>query len=237
MNLRRVPLILFLGVITAFLLLVLPLVILSIWISLWIIDIPNKLGKRWGLENTFRDLLYRIIDEEELRFFRDEYMSVLHPKIEYRDDIERWGLRREIDLQRERAVNDLQQGRRIIAVLGGVLTVIIGDLFGIGWAALSLSIIIIFYSVVVAFRILVVDSLAYSSIPYKDAPLRELAKMKAWNEGPLRGRGGMGVVIASLITSRDSLGSKLGMEVTDFVSDKYIEYDKDRWRDETGIQD
>ncbi|MFB6186629.1 MAG: hypothetical protein ABEI86_07165, partial [Halobacteriaceae archaeon] len=149
-------------------------IIFSVWLVLWIFDLPNKLGKQFNVDESFRRILYRVVNEDELEYFRDEFMAVVHTKAKYREGIERWGLRREIDLERERAIQDLRRGEQVIAILGGVLTIILGNFFGIAIAALALTVITVFYSIAVGFRVLVVDTLAYSGTPHKHTTLREL---------------------------------------------------------------
>lgn len=206
------------------------ILLISLRLFLHVVDIPNKLGKRLGLQDFFRRALYRVVDKKEVRYFRDEYMEVLHPKIEYREGIERWGLERQMDIHRERAIQDLRKGEQFIALTGGFTALIAGYGFGLALGALTISIAILIFSLIVGFRVIVVDILAYSSLHNRPASIRELAKMKTWNEGPLRGRSGVGVVIASIITSRGSIGQELGFKIMDDLSVLYIDYDDERWR-------
>lgn len=205
-------------------------ILLSLWAFLWIVDLPNMIGKRLDLDQRYRSVLYTFINEEELTLIRDDFINTLHSRIEYQDNLSKWGLRREIDRHRERAIRDLKQGEQVIAVTGGIFAVLIGNLFGFSFGGLVLTIVVLFYSLIASFRVLVVDSLAFSGQLYPNASMRELSKMKTWNEGPLRGSSGVAVVLTCLFNLRGRFGYQIGLEMMDDIFKIKINYDDEKWK-------
>lgn len=208
-------------------------IIFAIWISLYILDIPNKIGKKLDIERFFVTALYWLVDERELTKVRSDYLDAIHSVAEYNKNRSRWGLVREIDLHRNSAIQDLKRGEQFIAIFGGIFTVAVGNLLGYAFGGLVLSLAVLFYTLTVGFRTLVVDSLAFSGRRHRNAPLDELSKMKAWNAGPLRGTGGLGVVLATILSLRGKPGYELGIGFAEWYASIRLDYDDSKWRAES----
>jgi len=225
------------GVLVAIAIIVAGLVALALslllWMGLWILNLPNRVGKRWGFETWFRAGLYRVVDRESLISLREEFLEVMHPKKSYPEELDEWGLRREIDRNRREAIEDLRDGEQLIAVIGGVTAIVTGTVLGLAGAGVVVTLVVLFYTFAVTLRILVVDSLAYSGTERPGASVRQLGKMATWNHGPLRGKGGMAVVFGSIISPLSPPGQQLGMELFDRISSHRFDYNTDKWRSDS----
>lgn len=202
-----------------------------IFLAIWIMEIPNIIGKKFNLDRYLRAILYKIINEDKLLYFRDEVMELAISHVNLGTSFDEWGLQRQIDKYRKQAISRLRRGEQIIAIAGGLLAILFGNVFDLILGALIVSIGAIFLTIIVAFRVLVVDVLAYSSIENRHASVTELVKMSAWNKGPLSGEGGIAVVIISVIASRNQ---KLAWQILDiYTSHKYGSKDG-KWEAEMG---
>lgn len=204
-----------------------------ITLILFITNILNRIGKSTSWDASFRRLLYTIVDREELIIVRDEALEIVRPRVFEVKSLDRWGLERQIDRSRSKAIDDLRKGERSIAIAGGIFAILITNLFGWVFGGLVVSITILFFTLTVAFRVVVVDILAYSSANTQYADLIELLKMKGWNNGPLRSYGAMGVVVVAIFTSTTGAKSSeyldSGMQMADSITFGFIESNEDRW--------
>lgn len=202
------------------------------FIILQLMDVPRKLGEVVGFESLLKDILYSIVTKAELIYWREEYLASINTTKSHEEDIERWGLLRLIDLERQRVIDDLREGEQLIAIGGGVTSLVVANIFSINAGGLFLTIIAVMYSIVVSFRILVVEALSYSSLNNTHKPLEELAKMKFWNEGPLQSIEGIGIVVVSLIDSGGWRSRTLCEMLLDLLSMRYRDESDEVWLDE-----
>lgn len=204
-------------------------VLLAVMILLWIVDVPRKVGQRLDFEGAIRSVLYRVVDPEEMRQLRDELLHILESEIEVENDPDRWGLLREIDRSQREVERRLKNGEFAFSFVGGLTALIVTNLFGIVIGGILLTVVGLLFSLLVTARIIITDTLCYSSVTHRNDPIRRLALLKGWNRGPIFGSGAVGVAILSAFASRDGAGYIGGRWILETYAEmKYG--DKDKWR-------
>lgn len=206
--------------------LLIPALIL-IFVLLWLFDIPQKVGSYISIEDSIRKLLFYVIDPDEMRNVRDDMLHIMESEVNI--DLDRWGLLREIDTAQEEIEHRLKDGEFAFTLLGGAAALIIGNGFGILIGGLVLTLVVLIFSIIVALRLIITDALCYQSIYHRNDPIHRLAILRAWNKGPVFGKGAVGIAIISLITTRGGVGYQIG---TRFV-ERYCELKflgEDKWQ-------
>jgi hypothetical protein len=188
----------------------LPLLI-GISIILWIIDIPRKVGSHLTFEQGIRKVLFRVLDPEEMRSFRDDMMHIVESEIDENGDWDRWGLLREIDTAQNEIEDQLKDGEFAFTFVGGAAALVVGSLFGITSGGVVLTLVGLFFSVLVALRIIITDTLCYRSINHRNDPLHRLVILKGWNRGAVFGSGAMAIAILSVFVSQGGGGYRIGI--------------------------
>lgn len=216
-------------VIVLLLVVVLLPVLLGLIILLWIVDLPRKVGQRLDFEEVIRVVLYRAVDPEEMRRFRDDMLHILESEIEVEGNLDRWGLLREIDRSQRKVEWRLKNGEFAFSFVGGLTSLVVGNLLGIVFGGILLTVVGLLFSLLVTARIIITDTLCYQSVDHRNEPIRRLALLKGWNRGPIFGSGAVGVAILSAIASRDGAGYRIGRGILKTYAEmKYG--DEGKWR-------
>lgn len=203
----------FLGVIALLLVIAVAIpIVLTLFFVLWLIDIPRKFGHFLRFEDRMRWLVFRIVDAEEMRTFRDDYLHIVESEMP-EENMDRWGLLREIDAAQEQVERHLEGGEFAISVAGGLAAIVAGRYFGIEFAGMILTLLVIGFSLLVAFRIVITDTLCYKSAKHRNEPIHRLVLMRAWNQGAIRGKGGVAVALLSILVSPGGLGYRTGQDL------------------------
>lgn len=227
--LNRLQTVLRAAIIIVSLLILLPLVLIGLLIVLWIIDIPRKVGQYFDFEGAIRRVLYRVIDPEEMRFFRDDMLHIMESEVEMEEGLDRWGLLREIDKSQQEIELRLKNGEFAFSFVGGVVALLVGNVLGIVYGGVVLTLVGLLFSFLVTVRIIITDTLCYKSINHRNEPVRRLALLKGWNTGPIFGTGAVGVAVLSAVSSRDRGGYHLGRRILETIAG--VMYGgEDKWR-------
>lgn len=201
--------------------------LLGVVILLWIVDVPRKVGQRLDFEDAIRGVLYRAVDPDEMRRFRDDMLHILESEVEVEDGLDRWSLLREIDKSQNEVERRLKNGEFAFSFVGGLAALAVGNLLGIVFGGILLTVVGLLFSLLVTTRIIITDILCYRSINHRDEPIRRLALLKGWNRGPIFGSGAVGVAVLSAIASRKGAGYRIGRGLLEtFAQIKYGEEDK-----------
>jgi nitrogen fixation-related uncharacterized protein len=217
------------AIIVLSLLILLPLALLGLVIALWVIDIPRRIGQYFDFEGAIRRVLYRVIDPEEMRLFRDDMLHIVESEVEMEDGLDRWGLLREIDKSQEKIELRLKNGEFAFSFVGGVVALLVGNILGIVYGGVVLTLVGLLFSFLVTVRIIITDTLCYKSINHRNEPVRRLALLKGWNTGPIFGTGAVGVAVLSAISSRDGGGYRLGRRILETIAGVMYR-DEDKWQ-------
>jgi len=220
--LNRIATALRIVVIVILLILILLPILLGLMILLWVIDLPQKVGRRLDFEKGIRRVLYRAINPDEMRRFRNDMLHIVESEIEITDDPDRWGLLREIDKSQSEIERRLKNGEFAFSFIGGIIAIGIGNLLGIVLGGLILTIVGLLFSLLVSIRIVVTDTLCYQSTNHQEDSIRRLVLLNAWNRGPIFGSGAIGVAILSAITSINGVEYRIGRQVLEtYAETKY----------------
>lgn len=192
------------------------LVLLSI--GLYIASLPRKAG-RLSFSSILKELVfYRVCDRRELRLMRDDMMhvlaNILDPQVDY-EEFDRWGALRGIDEAREESKETLRDGELVITFTGSILALIVGNLFNLFYGGVILTIVALFFSLLVVVRVAIIDELSYHSTYLRHESPESLMLMKSWNEGVIKGRSSVGIAILSILIEYDGWGYRLGMDILD----------------------
>jgi hypothetical protein len=206
------------------------LIVLPLLVVLWLIDIPRKVGHFLRFEDRMRWLTFRVVNAEEMRIFRDDYLHIMESEMR-EENMDRWGLLREIDAAQDQVQRRLEGGEFAISVAGGLAAIVAGRYFGIEYAGVILTLLVIGFSLLVAFRIVITDTLCYTSAKHRNEPIHRLVLMRAWNQGAIRGKGGVAVALLSILVSPGGLGYRKGQELVDRVLEWRLG-GFDKWRAE-----
>lgn len=180
-------------------------------------SVPVAIGKRINAERLARILVNRVVDMEVAYQFRDDLLYLMEEEIYHAridsDELDRWGLLRQIDEDREEAVEDLQTGEFTLSMGGAILSIGIGVWGDIRFAGLGLTIILVFFSILVVLRVVVTDLLSYRSHEVRHDRIELLALKRGWNETQINH--GSSLVLASILltTSSSDWGYELGMRI------------------------
>lgn len=142
------------AVIIILLIVVLLPILLGLMILLWIVDVPRKVGQRLDFEGGIRAMLYRVVDLEKTRQFRNDMLHILESEVEVEGDPDRWGLLREIDKSQKEIERRLKNGEFAFSFVGGVAAFFVGNLLGIVFGGLLLTIVGLLFSLLVTARII-----------------------------------------------------------------------------------
>lgn len=203
--------------------------LIGITVFLWIVDVPRKVGQYLTLEEAIRRLAFRIFDPHEMRAFRDDMLHIIESEIDEGEKWDRWGLLRDIDTAQDEIEDRLKDGEFAFTFGGGIAALIVGNVFGLTYGGIVLTIVGLLFSFVVALRIIITDALCYQSINHQDDSLRHLAILKGWNRGPVFGKGAMSIAILSMIASRGGAGYRLGTELLELFAEWKIR-GEEKWR-------
>jgi hypothetical protein len=210
-------------------LLILVPLLLGLSIVLYVTDIPRKIGSHLTFEEIIRNVLFSVLNPQEMRNFRDDILHILESEIDENKDWDRWGLLREIDTAQNDIEDRLKDGEFAFTFVGGATAIIIGNVLGLVYGGIVMSIVGLIFSLLVAVRVIITDTLCYQSVGHRDDPLPRLALLKGWNRGPIFGTGAVGVAILSVVASRGGTGYRCGIRLLENVAE--IQYsDSDRWR-------
>jgi hypothetical protein len=218
-------------IIVIFLIIVLLPTLIGLKIFLWIFDVPRKVGQRLDFEGAIRAILYRVVDPQEMRRFRDETLHILESEVEVEGKPDRWGILREIDESQSEIERRLKNGEFAFSFIGSIAALIVGNLLGIVIGGILLTVVGLLFSFLVTSRIIITDVLCFRSINVRNEPMRRLMLFKGWNRGPIFGSGAIGVAVVSAIASRDGMGYRLGRKIMEsYAVKKYG--GENKWRAE-----
>lgn len=199
-------------------LIILPVVLVSfavlfaaLIVILFLVDLPRWIGHLLRFDDRMRWLVFRLVDAEEMQTFRDDYLHIIESEIPA-EDMDRWGLLREIDVAQEKVERRLESGEFAISVAGGVASVGAGRFLGIRYAGAILTIVVIGFSLLVALRIVITDTLCYNGAKHRNEPIHRLVLMRAWNQGPVQKKGAVAVALLTIIAAPGNLGYKKGQQ-------------------------
>lgn len=204
-------------------------ILIGITLTLWIIEIPRKVGQYFTFEDSIRRVLFYVLDPQELRTFRDDMLYIVEAETEESEEWDRWGLLREIDTAQNEIERRLKDGEFAFTVGGSAVALLIGTVFGFTYAGIVLTIVGLAFSLLVSLRIIITDALCYQSINHRNDPIRHLAVLRGWNRGPVFGTGAVGLALLSVIASQGDSGYHLGTELLE----EYVKWKvggEDRWR-------
>jgi hypothetical protein len=194
---------------------------------------PVAVGRRLNVASPAHTLVNRLTDVEVAYTFRDELLYLMEEQV-YRTDIEtdefdRWGLLRQIDRNREAAIEDLQTGEFVFSVGGSVLSIALGLWVDIRYAGIGLALIAIGFSILVVLRVVVTDLLSYRSHEVRNDSIPLLVLKRGWNETQINH--GSSLLFASvLITASSSdFGYALGMRIVERLGTLSNPSDNDRY--------
>lgn len=183
-------------------------------------SIPVAVGKRANIEGAARDLVNRAVDVEIAYEFRDDLLYLMEEHV-YRselepDEFDRWGLLRQIDEHRDEAIEDLQTGEMILSMGGAILSIIIGAWVDIRFVGIGLTIVLLFFSILVILRVVVTDLLTYRSREVRNDSIELLLLKRGWNETQVNY--GSSLVLASILLTASSSeqGYELGMRIVEW---------------------
>lgn len=199
-------------------------------------SIPVVLGRRVSVEDMAMKVVYRIVDIDRVHRFRDDLLYILEERYrwseEFDADLDRWSLLRQIDLNLEATKKHLREGEFVLSLGGGLLSVVIGGIYGFRLAGIVLALVILFFSVLVVLRVVITEVLSYDSLEVRDEPLEKLILIRGWNA--VQVNHSTALILATFLFSISSsdLGYNLGLEFTDWFGRNAAPFENDRWRAE-----
>ncbi|WP_336037439.1 hypothetical protein [Halobacterium yunchengense] len=229
--LRRVGSILQFIFVVLFALLILLPILIVLAVLQRIARLPVVLGTSLRPELVLRKFAFSVFQPEVMRDFRDDVLHIVESRLEEDEDWERWGLLREIDQARENADDSLREGEFTFSILGGLSALLVGSHLGMDYLGVVLTLVTIFFSILVTARLIFVEVLAFRSEDHRHEPLRRLAVLRAWNRGPLNEGGEIGIAVASAFASKSQLGYNLGLILLGSIAGVFHE-DDGKWRAE-----
>jgi hypothetical protein len=131
------------------------------------------------------------------------------------EEFDRWGTLREIDKAQQDAKNTLRDGELVFTFAGSTLALIVGNTLDILYAGVVLTIVALFFSLLVVIRVAIVDELSYNSAYVSGESPERLMLMKMWNEGVIGSRASVSIAIHSIFFNVDSWYHRLGVNAYD----------------------
>jgi len=168
--------------------------------------------------------------------FREDLLHIMEEQIHHSDintdELDRWGLLRQIDEDRAEAIADLQTGEFMLSLGGAILSIGIGLLGDARFAGIGLTIILILFSILVVLRVVVTDLLSYRSNEVRHDRLGLLALKQGWNETQVNH--GTSLVLASILltVSSSDRGYSIGMRIAEWFGTESNPRDNFRYADE-----
>jgi len=222
------------------------LVVITITLRLFALltAVPELVGNKISIERRFEDFVYWLVDVDELHSFRDDMLLIMIEHLESNDELDiegmerpedldeldEWGLIRVMQRGREDAQNRLREGEFILSFVGALATVIIGQLAGLTFAAVLLTILLLVFSLLVSIRIVVTDLLAYRRSEVKGYPEIWLAMMAGWNKNQIGHNTSMMIAAVFIVFSASGLGYKIGMRVVEWFGLRSNPIEERKWR-------
>ncbi|WP_256301142.1 hypothetical protein [Haloarchaeobius salinus] len=210
-------------------LLLFPLLVL-ISVLLWVLDLPRRLGEAVNIEEIIRRIIFHIGDPDEMRRFRDDVLHIVES--ENKDSgADRWSLLREMDQAKVKIEKTLQNGEFAFTFIGGVSALLVGNVFGVAFGGIVISLVALIFSILVTARTIVTEVLCYDSIEHRNDPMEKLEVLHAWNTRAALKKGAVGIAILTAFASRSKYGYQTGIQILDFVANALYSND-DKWQAE-----
>jgi hypothetical protein len=196
-------------------------------ILMMIMNLPRKVGEKLNFEQSIRKVVYRIVDPEKMRWLRDDMLHIMESELEIEEDLDRWGLLREIDKSQEEIEKQLRDGESAFSLIGTISALIIGSMFSIELGGIILTLVVLIFSFLVSIRIIITDTLCYQSVNHRNDPLHRLVLLKGWNRGPIFKSGVIWTAVLSVIATKSDY--RLGRGVLRRYAEMKYD-DEDKWR-------
>jgi len=182
-------------------------------------SIPVAVGKRVNVEGFARGLVNRAVDVGVAYEFRDDLLLIMEEHVHQSeldpDEYDRWGLLRQIDEHREEAIDDLQTGESVLSIGGAIVSIALGAWFDIRYVGIGLTVVLLFFSILVVLRVVVTDLLSYRSREVRNDSIESLLLKRGWNETQINH--GTSLVLASILLTASSSewGYELGLRIVE----------------------
>ncbi|WP_217630174.1 hypothetical protein [Halorientalis regularis] len=144
---------------TAVVVVLLPLLAV-ISIFLYVMDLPRKVGEIVSFDSAIRLVIFRISSPDEMRSFRDDVLHILESGIKD-PGTDRWSLLHEMDDAKDEIEEKLRNGEFAFSFVGTITALLMGNVFGIVFGAVIITIVGLIFSFLVSARIIVTDVLCY----------------------------------------------------------------------------
>ena len=182
-------------------------------------SIPVAVGKSVNVEGFARGLVNRAVDVGVAYEFRDDLLLIMEEHVHQSDldpdEYDRWGLLRQIDEHREEAIDDLQTGESVLSIGGAIVSIALGAWFDIRYVGIGLTVVLLFFSILVVLRVVVTDLLSYRSREVRNDSIESLLLKRGWNETQINH--GTSLVLASILLTASSSewGYELGLRIVE----------------------
>jgi len=176
------------------------IIVLSMKIVAYFTTIPSWVGKYLSVSELFRWALDRFIGFQILETVRDDLIQIYYPYLDIRKepDHDRWWLLHDIESSQEEINRRLESGETSLSIAGGVISIVLGSVFGIGVGAIAISILAIVLSFLVTIRIIAIESLSFELRNHPNVSTRDLVLFRGWNSGPMQNDGAVLIVLLSV---------------------------------------
>ncbi|AJF24643.1 MULTISPECIES: hypothetical protein [unclassified Haloarcula] len=226
--LSRARRIVFVLILSGCLLFILTPLLILISVSLVLIDLPRRVGEVINFDDAIRVVLFRFSDPEEMREFRDDVLHIVESENE-NSGSDRWSLLREMDKAESEIENRIRNGEFAFSFAGGISALLVGNVFGISYGGVVITIVVLVFSLLVSARIIVTDILCYEPVKHRNDPIERLEILYAWNTSAAMKQGAVGIAILTAFASRSEQGYRVGIWLLDTIANMLYS-DDDRWR-------
>lgn len=200
-------------------------VLLVTWFPAW-------LGTRLPAGKWLETIMNWIFDFDRMRMFRDEMLEIFRREVVIDEEMDRYWMLREMEFASERIDARLRNGKFVLAVIGGTLSILLAEYANIRIASIVLAIFIIGISLAILLRSVIIEVLMFDSDLYTESPHEEIAVRLGWNRGPINGRGAVLTALGTIVVGMDEWGYRLGKSIlAEYVAFRYGGHEGNKWRD------
>lgn len=190
------------------------------------------LGAKTVTESNLQSAVVTVLDESMMLQFRDDLMVFILSGLEFEDDLDRWGLLREMDTGHQDMERSLRDGELAFSIFGGVFSILIAAIGGVPLAGVVLTLVVLLSTLLVVLRVTAVDILSFESHKYRGASYRSLVFASIWNRKIMTGLAPLGIALMSLMAAGSSKGYEAGLWIMEQIAFQSAESDDVNWYSE-----
>lgn len=187
------------------------------------------LGNRTVTEANLQSAIVTVLDETIMLRFRDDLMEFILSGIEFEDDLDRWGLLRQMETGREDMERNLRDGELAFSISGGVFSILIAATGEVPIAGIVLTLVVLCSTLLVILRVTAVEILSFESHKFRAASYRSLVFASIWNRSIMTGLAPLGIALMSLMAGGSSRGYEAGLWIMEQIAFNSAEPDDSNW--------